>query len=66
MANFGSEFDRLETRMEPEVRIRAQALDQDEEEAVAEFKRTIQLYRDHLKGRRAFVLEQDEIKALSQ
>lgn len=53
---FGPAIDRLEKHLLPEVR--------DDENATRSLKSTLQVYREHLKERRRFVLEQEEIRSL--
>ncbi len=55
-------IDEMAKRLEPEVRIRAEALGQDVNAALQAFHDDIQSLRRHLTKRRNFILAQEEIK----
>ena len=57
-------IDELADRLRPEVTMRAQSLGQDPGKAIARFERNVALLKEHLTKRRAFLLEQDELKAI--
>ena len=57
-------IDELAARLRPEVPLRARALGQDPDQALARFERNVGLLKEHLTKRRAYLLAQDELKAL--
>ncbi len=57
-------IDAMERRLEPEVRIRAEALNQNSKRAVRRFKNDMQSFRAQVTNRRKFILSQPEIQAI--
>jgi hypothetical protein len=54
----------LGDRLEEEVKWRAKARNEDPQQALDHFHKNLDALRDHLRKRRAFLLEQDELKNL--
>ena len=59
---FGPVIKALGERLEDEVRYRAEARREDPKQAVENFRKTLDSFREHMTKRRAFLLKQDEIK----
>jgi len=60
--NFAPRIDALGAQLRPEVRLRAELLQQDPDRALKNLEGNLQRLRDHLKKRRDFLLAQEEIK----
>lgn len=60
--NFAARIDALGAQLRPEVRLRAELLQQDPDRAERNLQRNLQMLRDHLKKRRDFLIAQEEIK----
>jgi hypothetical protein len=58
-------IDEVRERLREEINIRATVLKQKPEEALAQFNRDLDSLKEHLTKRRAFLLGQDELKALA-
>jgi hypothetical protein len=56
----------MEKRLEPEVRIRAEALNQNPSQALRTFHEDMQSFRDQVINRRKFILSQPEIQSLGK
>lgn len=57
---FGPKIDAVRANIEPEVRLRAESLKQNPDDAVRDFQETMDVFNEHLKRRRAFVLQELE------
>jgi hypothetical protein len=59
-------IDAMEKHLEPEVRIRAEALNQNPSQALGTFHEDMQSFRDQVTNRRKFILSQPEIRSLGK
>jgi len=59
-------IDAMEKRLEPEVRIRAEALNQNSSQALSSFHENMQSFRAQVTNRRKFILSQPEIRSLGK
>ena len=59
-AHFGPKIEAVRESIEPEVRLRAETFKQDADAAVQEFQDTMDVFHEHLKLRRGFVLKELE------
>lgn len=55
-------FKVMAERLEAEVKVRAEARREDPKRAVEHFRKNLDVFREHLTKRRAFLLKQDEIR----
>jgi len=59
-------IDAMEKRLEPEVRIRAEVLNQDASQAIRAFHEDMQSFRAQVTNRRKFILSQREVEKLGK
>ncbi len=59
-------MDRMERRLEPEIRLQAEAREAQSQYALQEFRMNMQSFRNQVKYRRRFILSQREIRELGE